>query len=113
MRREVDEFRQVVEQRVGPGWIELVGTAQRHGGRYVGGDRSAITVPVEPPPGIPLTAKRFVTRNDTSQLTALVKLIDAGAVRIDVAASRPLADLASVHRDAESGRTRGKIILIP
>ena len=25
----------------------------------------------------------------------------------------PLTDLASVHRDAESGRTRGKIILVP
>jgi NADPH:quinone reductase-like Zn-dependent oxidoreductase len=51
--------------------------------------------------------------DDIGDLAALVALIDAGAVRIDVAASRPLADLASVHHDAESGRTRGKIILVP
>jgi len=62
---------------------------------------------------VAVTAVHFVVRNDTSQLAALVKLVDAGAVRLDVAASRPLADLASVHRDAGSGRTRGKIILVP
>jgi NADPH:quinone reductase-like Zn-dependent oxidoreductase len=78
-----------------------------------GGVLVSITIPVEAPPDGPVTAVRFVTRNDMSQLGALVKLVDAGAVRIDVAASRPLADLASVHRDAASGRTRGKIIFIP
>lgn len=80
----------------------------RHGGVIV-----SITTPVEPPTGVPVTATHFVARNDTSQLAALVKLVDAGAVRIDISASRPLADLAAVHRDAESSRTRGKIIIIP
>jgi len=60
-----------------------------------------------------VTAVHFVARNDTSHLAALVKHIDAGTIRVDIAASHPLSDLASVHRDAESGRTRGKIILIP
>ena len=65
------------------------------------------------PTGSRVTAVHFVARNDTSHLAALVKLVDAGAVRVDIAASRPLADLAAVHRDAESGHTRGKIILVP
>ncbi|MGS2643664.1 zinc-binding dehydrogenase [Streptosporangium sp. LJ11] len=64
----------------------------------------SITVPVEVPADSPVTATHFVVRNDTSHLAALVKLVDAGAVHVDVSASRPLADLASVHRDAESGR---------
>jgi NADPH:quinone reductase-like Zn-dependent oxidoreductase len=55
----------------------------------------------------------FVARNDTDQLAALVKFIDSRRLRIDVGASRPLADLPSVHRDAESGHTRGKNILRP
>jgi NADPH:quinone reductase-like Zn-dependent oxidoreductase len=63
--------------------------------------------------GWPVTAVHFVARNDTSHLAALVKLVDASAVRVDIAASRPLTDLASVHRDAETGRTRGKTILVP
>lgn len=78
-----------------------------------GGVIVSITVPVTVPTGSPVTATRFVARNDMSHLAALVKLVDAGAVRVDISASRPLTDLASVHRDAESGRTRGKIILIP
>jgi NADPH:quinone reductase-like Zn-dependent oxidoreductase len=78
-----------------------------------GGVLVSITTPVEPPTGVPVTTAHFVTRNDTSQLAALVKLVDAGVVRVDVSASRPLTDLAAVHRDAESHRTRGKIIMFP
>ncbi|CUU54001.1 NADPH:quinone reductase [Parafrankia irregularis] len=78
-----------------------------------GGILVSITTPIELPTGIPVTVKNFVARNDTSQLAELVALVDTGAVHIDVAAYRPLADLAAVHRDAESGRTRGKIIVVP
>jgi NADPH:quinone reductase-like Zn-dependent oxidoreductase len=46
-------------------------------------------------------------------LAALVKLIDAGAVSVGVEASRPLTELASVHRDAEAGRISGKTIIVP
>ncbi len=77
-----------------------------------GGTLVSVTIPIEPLDA-EVTAMRFVARNDTSQLAALVKLVDAGAVHVDVAASLPLVDLASVHRDAEAGRNRGKIILIP
>jgi NADPH:quinone reductase-like Zn-dependent oxidoreductase len=61
----------------------------------------------------PVTTAHFVVRNDTSHLAALVALIDAGDVRVDIAASHPLSDLATIHGDAESGNNRGKIILIP
>lgn len=80
----------------------------RPGGVVVSG-----TVALRATAGSPVTAVRFVARNDTSHLAALVKLVGAEAVRVDIAASRPLADLASVHRDAESGRIRGKTILVP
>jgi len=73
----------------------------------------SVTVPLRLPADSPVTATHFVARNDTSDLAALVKLVDAGVVRLDISASRPLAGLATVHRDAESGRTRSKIILIP
>lgn len=69
-----------------------------------GGTVVSVTVPV----GV-----HFVARNDPGDLAALVALVDAGVVRIDVAAVRPLTDLAAVHRDAEAGRTRGKTILTP
>jgi NADPH:quinone reductase-like Zn-dependent oxidoreductase len=78
-----------------------------------GGVVVSVTVPIRAPAGSPVTAVHFVARNDTGHLAALVELIDAGTVRVDIAASRPLTDLASVHRDAESGRTRGKIVLTP
>ena len=78
-----------------------------------GGVAVSATIPITAPAGSAVTAVHFVARNDTGHLAALVKLIDAGTVRIDVAASHPLTDLALVHRDAESGRTRGKVILVP
>ncbi|WP_240742023.1 NADP-dependent oxidoreductase [Micromonospora zingiberis] len=78
-----------------------------------GGVVVSATVPVQVPTDSPVTAVHFVARNDTSDLAALVKLVDAGVVRVDVTASRPLTDLASIHRDAESGRIRGKVILVP
>ncbi|MEO3781163.1 zinc-binding dehydrogenase [Micromonospora sp. B11E3] len=78
-----------------------------------GGVRVSATVPIEPATGVPVTVVHFVARNDAGQLTALVELVDTGAVRVEVAACHPLADLPSVHRDAEAGRTRGKIVLVP
>ncbi|MET7426988.1 NADP-dependent oxidoreductase [Dactylosporangium sp. NPDC005555] len=78
-----------------------------------GGVLVSATVPFETPPGSPVPAVHFVARNDTAQLAALVKLIDAGTVQLDISATRPLTDLPAVHRDAEAGRTRGKIVLVP
>ena len=78
-----------------------------------GGVLVSATVEVTQITAAPVRAVRFVVRNDTAHLAALVKLVDAGAVRVDVAESRPLAELASVHREAEAGRLRGKTVLVP
>ncbi|WP_327002280.1 NADP-dependent oxidoreductase [Dactylosporangium sp. NBC_01737] len=78
-----------------------------------GGIVVSVTVPITAPAGSQVSAVHFVARNDTRHLAALVELIDAGTVRVDIAATRRFTDLPSVHRDAEDGRTRGKIILVP
>ncbi|WP_426503926.1 NADP-dependent oxidoreductase [Dactylosporangium sp. McL0621] len=59
-----------------------------------------------PPPAV-----HFVVRNDPGDLAALVRLVDAGELRLDIAAVRTLAELPDVHRAAEAGRLRGKTIL--
>jgi NADPH:quinone reductase len=42
-----------------------------------------------------------------------VKRVEAGSLRVVVAATYPLADVAAAHRELASGHTHGKIILIP
>ena len=78
-----------------------------------GGSLVSITGPVKPPAGSGVTTAHFVARNDASQLASLIALIDAGVVRVDVTAARPLAELATLHRDAQAGRISGKVVLIP
>ncbi|MCX4768031.1 NADP-dependent oxidoreductase [Streptomyces sp. NBC_01275] len=80
----------------------------RPGGRIV-----SIATPIESPADAGVTAMHMVARNDVAHLAALVELVEAGAVAIDISESRPLTDLADVHRLSETGRTRGKIIIIP
>ncbi|GAA2733000.1 NAD(P)H-binding protein [Actinocorallia aurantiaca] len=69
---------------------------------------AAVSVATPLPGGV-----HFVARNDPSQLARLVALVDAGDLTVDIAESHPLAELASIHRRSENGRTRGKIIVIP
>ncbi|MDH6137694.1 NADPH:quinone reductase-like Zn-dependent oxidoreductase [Kitasatospora sp. MAA4] len=80
----------------------------RPGGRIV-----SIATPIEPRPDAGVTALHMVTRNDVAQLTALVELVDAGTVTVDISQSHPLTALPDVHRLSEAGRTRGKIIILP
>ncbi|MBW5484074.1 zinc-binding dehydrogenase [Streptomyces bambusae] len=80
----------------------------RAGGRIV-----SIATPIEPPADAGVSAMHMVARNDVAHLGALVELVDAGAIGIDISASRPLADLADVHRLGQAGRTRGKVLIIP
>ncbi|GAA4604095.1 NADP-dependent oxidoreductase [Actinoplanes octamycinicus] len=84
---------------IGPAQVAELLSKVRPGGVLV-----SVTVPV----GV-----HFVARDDPGQLAELVALIDAGVVRVDIAGSRPLTELAAVHRDAEAGRLRGKTILTP
>ncbi|GAA3241666.1 zinc-binding dehydrogenase [Nonomuraea helvata] len=55
----------------------------------------------------------FVARNDPAQLAELAALIDRGELDVEIAESLPLTELGKVHRRAEEGDTRGKIILLP
>ncbi|QQQ76873.1 NADP-dependent oxidoreductase [Saccharothrix sp. 6-C] len=55
----------------------------------------------------------FVTRFDAAQLTGLVALVDRGVVRIDVSERHGLADLPGLHRRAEAGDLRGKVLVTP
>jgi NADPH:quinone reductase-like Zn-dependent oxidoreductase len=83
-------------------------SAVRPGGRIV-----SIATPVEPPAGAGVKAMHMVARNDVEHLAALVELVDAGVVTLDISASHPLADLADVHRLGEAGLIRGKVVIIP
>ncbi|GIF21601.1 NADPH:quinone reductase-like Zn-dependent oxidoreductase [Actinoplanes tereljensis] len=60
---------------------------------------------------VPVPGVHFVTRDDAGDLGGLVALVDAGVVQLDVL-TRPLADLALVHREAEAGLLRGKTVLV-
>jgi NADPH:quinone reductase-like Zn-dependent oxidoreductase len=53
------------------------------------------------------------SRSDAAQLAELVGLVDAGDLRVDVAARRPLTELAEVHDEAVAGTLAGKTVLIP
>ena len=53
------------------------------------------------------------SRSDAAQLAELVGRVDAGELRIDVAARRPLTELADVHDEAVAGTLAGKTVLIP
>jgi NADPH:quinone reductase-like Zn-dependent oxidoreductase len=54
---------------------------------------------------------RVFVRSDAAQLAELVARVDAGALQINVAERRPLADLAAVHDEAAAGRLAGKTVL--
>lgn len=94
--------------------IHLVPAAPVHAGLIrPGGVLVSATTPADQLPPGPYRAVHFIVRNDTAGLAALVKLVEAGAVHIDVAARRPLTDLPAVHREAEAGLLPGKTLLLP
>jgi len=80
----------------------------RPGGRIV-----TVATPIEAAEESGVTASHMITRNDPADLAALVRLVDAGVLRLDITARRTLADLPELHRLAESGSTHGKIIVTP
>jgi NADPH:quinone reductase-like Zn-dependent oxidoreductase len=93
---------------IDPGRLAAVATHVRPGGVLV-----SATTGVSHLTGAPIRADHFVVRNAPDDLAALVKMVDAGTVRVEVAAARPLTELADVHRDAEAGQLSGKTILRP
>lgn len=67
-------------------------------------------IPEDPARGV-RSASLWV-RSDGAQLTELVAKVDAGQLRIHVAGRRPVAELRTVHQDADAGRLPGKTVLI-
>ncbi|OAR23622.1 NADPH:quinone reductase [Streptomyces sp. ERV7] len=56
-------------------------------------------------------ATPYLVEPDGTALTTLAGLIDAEAIKVEVAAVLPLEEVAEAHRRQASGRTRGKIVL--
>ena len=71
---------------------------------------SAGPIPEDPARGV-RSASLWV-RSDGAQLAELVAKVDAGKLKVHVAARRPVAELAAVHEDAAAGRLPGKTVLI-
>ncbi len=60
--------------------------------------------------------KRFagiIVEPDQVGLDSLVKLVEDGKLRVDVAAALPLDQVGEAHRLLEEGHTTGKIVLVP
>ena len=55
----------------------------------------------------------MLVESDHGGMNALADLIRTGKLRPEIAATFPLSDAAAAHRLGETGRTRGKIVLIP
>ena len=53
------------------------------------------------------------TRCDVAALAELVRQVDTGVLRVDVAARLPLSEVASVHRQSDAGSLRGKVVFLP
>jgi len=52
-------------------------------------------------------------RTDADQLGNLAKLVDAGELKVEISATYPLSEAASVHELSAAGRIRGKVLLTP
>ncbi len=58
------------------------------------------------------TISMFV-RSDAGQLATIVGKVNDGSLRVDVSATYPLSEIATVHELSAAGKTRGKVLLIP
>jgi NADPH:quinone reductase-like Zn-dependent oxidoreductase len=88
-------------------------TVQLAGLTADGGAFVSTTFPDLDDPGRGVRVVSVSARSDAAQLAELVARVDAADLKIDVAARRPLTDLAAVHDEAVAGRLAGKTVLIP
>ena len=62
----------------------------------------------------PTLATYIATREDlVTRATALLAAVKSGTVKIEISKQYPLAEAAQAHRDLESRKTTGSIVLIP
>ncbi|WP_287004498.1 MULTISPECIES: zinc-binding dehydrogenase [Gordonia] len=55
----------------------------------------------------------FFRRRDAAVLTELVGLVDTGDLKVNIAQRVSLPELIQVHEEAEAGRLRGKVVVVP
>ncbi|MEV7300023.1 NADP-dependent oxidoreductase [Streptomyces clavifer] len=77
-----------------------------------GGAAASTAGPIPEDPARGVRSASLWVRSDGAQLAALVAKVDAGELRVHVAAHRPLAELAAVHEDAGAGRLLGKTVVL-
>jgi NADPH:quinone reductase-like Zn-dependent oxidoreductase len=77
-----------------------------------GGAAASTAGPIPEDPARGVRCASLWVRSDGAQLTELVAKVDAGKIRLHVAAHRPVAELAAVHEDAGAGRLPGKTVML-
>lgn len=77
-----------------------------------GGVAASTAGPVPEDPARGVRSASLWVRSDGAQLAELVAKVDAGTLKVHVAAHRPVAELAAVHADAGAGRLSGKTVLL-
>ena len=69
--------------------------------------------PAEPDLARDVRVVRMGLHGETAQLAQIVSRIDGGQLTVDISASYPLSETATVHVRAAAGELRGKVLLIP
>ncbi len=72
---------------------------------------SRIASVIDPGKVLELGGRYVFVRPDRDGLDVLVKLVDEGRLRVDVAATYPLEKVADAHRALEAGGVPGKIVV--
>lgn len=70
-----------------------------------------VTTPGDKQRGV--RAETVFVHPDTEVLRRLVDLVDRGELRVEIARRVPLAELPEIHRQADAGLLRGKVIAVP
>jgi NADPH:quinone reductase-like Zn-dependent oxidoreductase len=71
-----------------------------------------VTIAGAPPEDPRVRSQLLVMKPNGAQLQEIAELVAAGKVRVEIAEALPLAEAARAHEASESGRTRGKLILV-
>jgi NADPH:quinone reductase len=82
--------------------------AVRDGGSFV-----AVTDPSEPTTERGIRTATVHVQPDGARLAKLSEGVDAGWIRLRVAETYPLDEVAAAHRAVEQGGRRGRIVLVP
>ena len=98
----------VVFDTVGGDTFQRAFSTLRKGGVLV----TAVEFPKDEAQRYGVRASRVFCKPDTSQLAAIRDMVEAGQLKPHVAAVLPLADIRQALELSESGRTRGKLVLL-